>query len=87
MSDKEWAAKRGSHWAKVIADNVRSLREAAGLGQAELGSASGMVAPAISRIESGTHLPSLTTLLKVAEALDVEPGRLLEPPTPKKKTK
>jgi transcriptional regulator with XRE-family HTH domain len=36
--------------------------------------------PTISRIESGKHLPSLTTLLSLAEALGVTPCRLLQDP-------
>lgn len=87
MSEKEWAEIKGAAWAKVIGDNVRTAREAAKLGQAELGEAAGMLAPAISRIESGNHLPSLATLLKVAEALGTDPCRLLEVGSKKPKRK
>jgi transcriptional regulator with XRE-family HTH domain len=87
MGDKEWAAMRGAYWAGVIGANVRAAREAAGLSQAQLGERAGMVVPVISRLESGTHLPGLTTFLKVAEALGVEPAALIRPAKGKGKRK
>lgn len=84
MSEKEWAERRGKHWATVIGANVRAAREAAGWSQQQLGDGAGMVVPVISRLESGKHLPSLASLLKVAEALGVEPAALLAQPKKKR---
>jgi transcriptional regulator with XRE-family HTH domain len=78
MAESEWLKEHGPKWAAAIAANVRAAREAAGLTQAELGERSGMVAPVVTRLESGSHFPSLASLLKVADALEVEPGELLE---------
>jgi transcriptional regulator with XRE-family HTH domain len=78
MSEREWAERRGVYWAAIIGRNVRAAREAAAMSQGDLGKKAGMVVPVISRLESGKKLPSLTTFLKIAEALGVEPGELLK---------
>ncbi len=77
MSSKELAAL-ASRYAKTIALNVWVCRKASELTQAELARAVGCSVPAVSRLEAGQHLPSLTTLLKLATALGVTPCRLLE---------
>lgn len=74
MTDEELAG--------VIGENVRSLRAAAGLTQAQLGEAVGMAVPHVSRLEKGGHLPSLRTLNRVANALGVTVCRLTERPPP-----
>jgi transcriptional regulator with XRE-family HTH domain len=72
-------------WSKVIGFNVLVCRLASEMTQDELAKAvdGKTTRQAISRLESGKHLPSLTTLLRVAEALGVPPARLFE--VPKKK--
>lgn len=79
MSEQEWMEKRGRRWVAVVAENIRAAREAAGLTQAQVGERSGILVPVLSRLESGRqkHLPSLSTFLKVAEAIGVEPAELL----------
>lgn len=64
-------------WAKAIARNILDCRRSAGLTQRQLADKIGSSVPALSRLESGTHFPSLGTLLKVAEAVGVDPCRLL----------
>lgn len=55
-----------------IALAVRAIREERGLSQAELGELAGTTQSAISRLEDpDSGKPSVTTLLKVAAALDV----------------
>lgn len=61
-------------------------RSAAGLTQAELAELVGMKQPNIARLEGGTYKPSVATLQRLAEALNVrfeitaESGlRILEP--------
>jgi transcriptional regulator with XRE-family HTH domain len=65
-------------WSKIISRNILDYRQKAGLTQRQLADSVGCSVPAISRLESGTHFPSLGTLLKVAEAVGVDPCRLLE---------
>jgi transcriptional regulator with XRE-family HTH domain len=67
-------------WSEVIGANVFACRCAAKMTQDELAKAldGKTTRQAISRLESGKHLPSLKTLLKIAEALNVPPTRLFE---------
>ena len=52
-----------------IAADVKALREAAELTQAELAAKVGTLQPGIARLESGKALPDLATLHKIAQAL------------------
>jgi ribosome-binding protein aMBF1 (putative translation factor) len=79
MSDEEYAG--------IIGRNVRQARESAGLTQEQLGVKAGMAAPHVSRLEAGGHLPSLKTVKRVAEALDVDVPDLLPTPKPRKRRK
>jgi ribosome-binding protein aMBF1 (putative translation factor) len=78
MAESEWLKKHAPKWAALIAANVRAARDKAGMSQAALGKRAGMVASVITRLESGAHFPSLMSLLKVAEALGIEPAKLLK---------
>jgi ribosome-binding protein aMBF1 (putative translation factor) len=71
--------------ARVIADNVKAARTARAMTQGVLSERTGIAVPHISRMEKGGHLPSVATLKKVAEALEVPICALLEPPPPPKK--
>lgn len=66
--------------AKVIADNVRAARTARDMTQGVLSDKTGIAVPHISRLEKGGHLPSVATLKKVAEALEVPICSLLDRP-------
>lgn len=55
-----------------IAAHLRERRFELGLTQREVASAAGTSHSAISRLESGTHTPSLATLQKIAAVLDEE---------------
>ncbi|MEX1141469.1 MAG: helix-turn-helix transcriptional regulator [Thermoleophilaceae bacterium] len=61
-------------------ENLRALREAAGLTQEELGAIAGIQMADISRLESGIRDARITTIIRLADALAVEPGRLFEKP-------
>ena len=76
MTDLELAA--------VIGQNVRAARAAAGLTQGQLGDKAKIAVPHVSRLEAGTHLPSVATLKKVADALEVPICSLLDPPEDEK---
>ncbi len=54
-----------------IGEAVRRLREERGLTVTELAGRAGMQRPNLSRLESGKHEPSLHTLERVADALEV----------------
>jgi DNA-binding XRE family transcriptional regulator len=58
---------------------IIAARTGAGLSQAELAARMGTSRPFVARLEGGRMLPSLRTLLKVAEATGTVPQFRLEP--------
>jgi transcriptional regulator with XRE-family HTH domain len=56
---------------------VRQLREARGLSQDALARATDVHATMIGRLERGAREPRLSTILRVADGLAVEPGELI----------
>jgi transcriptional regulator with XRE-family HTH domain len=56
---------------------LRKLRLAAGLSQEQLGLVSGVQRNFISLIETGQNQPTITTIFKLARALDVKPSQLV----------
>ena len=58
-------------------ERVRSARDAAGWTQEDLAHATGLAVVQISRIERGVREVRLTTILRLVEALGVEPNELL----------
>jgi transcriptional regulator with XRE-family HTH domain len=63
---------------RVLARNVRRLREAKGLSQGALAADAGIYQELISRIENEAANAELDTLGKIADALGVHPGELLD---------
>lgn len=57
---------------------LRAVRERRALNQRELGKKAGVTAASISRIENGLAEPYMSTIRKLAAALDVEPADLME---------
>jgi len=57
---------------------IRQLRQEKGLSQLTLGLLIGNDSAYISRIESGKKEPTLKTIVRIAEALEVEPLKMLE---------
>ena len=57
---------------------LRRLREAAGLTQEQFGFEADLRRTYVSILELGQQQPSLTTILKIAQALNCSPGSLLE---------
>ena len=55
----------------LIGDRIRILRKAKKLSQADIQKRSGMVRPYLSRIENGHTVPSIETLQKLAQALEI----------------
>jgi ribosome-binding protein aMBF1 (putative translation factor) len=69
-TDPEYAALEKKYEASMaIADLVILHRTRTGITQEELAKRMGTSVPAISRLESGFHMPSMRTLQKLAEAI------------------
>jgi transcriptional regulator with XRE-family HTH domain len=64
--------------ALVIADNIRSRRTQAGLRVVDLATRTGISKSHISRFESGTRIPSVVSLCRIAAGLSVGPAALLK---------
>ena len=81
MSEAERAEFDATYAATKLAlevgEQVRDAREAAGLTQRELASRMGTSQAAIARLEAGGVSATLTTLQKVATALNLEVAVLL----------
>ena len=66
--------------AWVVAERVRKYRVESGWRQEDLADRTGIARPNIARLERGRHLPTLSTLRRIAEALGVSlPGLLVVP--------
>jgi len=61
-----------------FAANVERIREKRGLTQEQLGWAAGMHQTAVARIESGERKPTLNTIFKLAQGLEVPPAELFD---------
>ncbi|MGH2969023.1 MAG: helix-turn-helix domain-containing protein [Solirubrobacteraceae bacterium] len=57
---------------------LRRLRKEAGLTQEQLGARCGMDLAAVSRLERGLKDARLSTIVRLAHALDVTPASLIE---------
>jgi transcriptional regulator with XRE-family HTH domain len=62
-----------------LGDNLRRLRHEAGLTQEELGSRAGVQMADVSRYESGNRDPRISTVARLAAALEVPIAELLKP--------
>jgi len=67
---KEENPNRIIAWA--IAQRIREAREQQELRQEDLAKMTGIARPNIVRLEQGHHVPSLTTLRKIADALHLD---------------
>jgi len=56
---------------------MREFRQGAGLSQDELADRMDVSTPYISMLESGKRYPSIEMLIRVAIALEVQPGTIL----------
>lgn len=61
-----------------IGARVRELRLAAKLTQGELQRRLAWPQGLLGRLEKGTHMPRVETLVKVAKALGVRPGEIVD---------
>jgi transcriptional regulator with XRE-family HTH domain len=58
--------------ARAVSEAVVVNRTRNGMTQTALARAIGVRQPVIARIESGEHVPTIETLIKIANALDIE---------------
>ncbi len=58
--------------ARAVALRLVAYRADHGLTQTALGRRLGMPQPAVARLETGEHVPSLETLIRLSNALDIE---------------
>lgn len=70
MSAQERVAQR-------FARNMAALRKRAAISQEELGFRADLHRTEVGRLESGSRLARIDTLVKLAGSLEVEPGELL----------
>jgi transcriptional regulator with XRE-family HTH domain len=61
-----------------LGSNLRDARKRLGLTQEQVAERSGVHPTEVSRIEAGKRDPRVSTLLRLARALEVRPGELLE---------
>lgn len=65
---------------------IRAIREKRGLSMREVATRAGISQPFLSQIERGQSMPSMVTVYRLAETLDVTPGELLPTSTESKVT-
>jgi len=61
-----------------LGSNLRAARKNLGLTQEQVAERSGVHVTEISRMEAGKRDPQVSTLLKLAKAVEVLPGELLK---------
>ena len=64
--------------ALQFGETVKRLRKGKGLSQEELGHAADIHPTQVSHIEAGARSPRFMTIVNLARALEVEPGRLFD---------
>lgn len=64
--------------AARFAKNLRRCRKRADLSQEQLGLRSSLHRTAIGLLERGARMPRIDTLVKLAAALEIPPGELIE---------
>jgi transcriptional regulator with XRE-family HTH domain len=70
--------KKDDHRMGDLGVNLREARVRLGLTQEQVAERSGVHATEVSRIEAGKRDPKVSTLRRLAAALEVPPGRLLD---------
>lgn len=67
-------------WHCALANRIRALRKAAGLTQEQLSERADIGPEYVSRLETARQVPSLDTIIDLAEGLNVTPSALLAEP-------
>jgi transcriptional regulator with XRE-family HTH domain len=63
--------------AEMFGERIRVLRTARGLTQEKLAGKADLTTGFVNNVEHGRKVPSLTTILKLARALDVDAAELM----------
>ena len=66
-------------WERLVGQNIRRLRLERQLSQEEVAHRVGIVTSYFGEIERGRRNPTIRVLGRIADALDVSLGRLVEP--------
>jgi transcriptional regulator with XRE-family HTH domain len=61
-----------------LGSNLKAARTKLGLTQEQVAERSGVHATEVSRIEAGKRDPQVSTVIKLAGAVELSPGQLLE---------
>jgi transcriptional regulator with XRE-family HTH domain len=73
LKDPEFRARwERTALARAVANRVIGYRPQRGISQGELAEQLGMKQPQIARLESAEHNPTIDTLIKLVNALDIE---------------
>jgi len=81
LDDEFRAIWEASAPARALAIRLVGYRMDHGITQTELARRIGIRQPALSRLEDGEHMPTINTLMKISEALDIEILLDIKPPT------
>jgi transcriptional regulator with XRE-family HTH domain len=65
---------------RILGSNVRRLRKAAGVSQAELANRMGVDRAYVSGLELGQRNPTIVTLWHLGQALEIDLGQLFSQP-------
>ena len=72
LEDADFRAEwERSALARAVALRIVAYRAEHGLSQTELGRRVGMSQPAVARLETGEHVPTIHTLLRLSDALRI----------------
>jgi transcriptional regulator with XRE-family HTH domain len=71
-------AARDPELAHQFGTRLRTLRHQAGLTQEQLATAAGLDRTFPGRLERGVTTPNLNTIIRLATALNVRPGELID---------
>ena len=70
-------AAKSDKFLKEFGKNLRKLREAKGLSTRQFAYEADISHSSVGRLETGLSNPSLTTLLKIANALEIDLNKLV----------
>jgi transcriptional regulator with XRE-family HTH domain len=73
-----WIFRKDDPGMTNLGVRLREARERLELTQEEVAQRSGVHATEVSRIEAGKRDPQVSTLLRLAKAVEVRPGQLLD---------
>lgn len=65
-------------WQRIVGANILRLRNAVGATQEDIAAAAKLDVGYFGKIERGKRNPSLKKLVRIANALNVSPGRLFD---------